>query len=192
MSVIGPIVINTVLSISTVLLMVNQHFFTCNIFDGNNADLRKWWELADNHVASVTTILTMYQILHAALAYNTGVKYRQGGLRNRSFIVIYVISFVFVSIILLLNPNFLGCMFRINCGTPEALSNLGYSIPFNAPSDYISILGHNVIPMYFRLTIFGMSTLNLFLVWLWERVVILGLGRELLIGFNGNGKLFIL
>jgi hypothetical protein len=190
MSVIGPLSINLIITLLTVIILLSQPFYACNIFNGDYVDLRKWWELADNYVGSITAIITMYQMIHAALAYNIGGKYREGGLRNWPFGVMYGIFFLLITLILFLDPNSLGCTFRINCGTASSLAALGYSVPFNAPDSFFSNTGHNVIPPYFRLVIFGLSIVNLVLIFLWERVVILGIGRQCIIKQYGDQRYF--
>lgn len=143
-SVLGPITLNLLVILFVVLIIQPAGFYKCNPFDGSHVDLRKWWELADNYIGSITAILTMYQMIHAALAYNIGSKYRQGGFKNLIFMAIYAFFFLLISLILLLDPNSLGCTFRINCGTPAALQSLGYNVPYNAPEKFYSKTGHNV------------------------------------------------
>lgn len=177
MSIMGPLIINLLFALLAIMLLFGQSFFRCHEFDGSTVDLRRWWELADNFEGAVTTIVIMYQILNAAAAFNLGTKYRQGGLQNKIFLTAYGIVFATISFLLLSDPNSLGCQFRINCGTAPALENLGYAIPFNAPTVYHAESGHNVLPLYFRVILFGLMLLNLIAVMGWELVAILGPAR---------------
>jgi hypothetical protein len=119
--------------------------------------------LADNYEGSITSIMTMYQIIHSAWEFNLGNKYRQGGIINRPFLAIYSFLFCFISLALILGASVIGCAFRINCGAPEALNSIGYSAPY-APSQFYSYSGHNVIQVYFRLVNFLVSMVNFALV----------------------------
>ena len=157
-----------------VAALSRQPFYVCNKFDPKYADLRKWWEIADNYEGSMIGILTCFQIVNAACAFNLGAKYRQGFFKNQIFIMVYLAFFVFLSCVLILDPNPIGCMFRMNCGTSSALDQLGYKVFWNAPSTYFSSTGHNVFPMYFRLIIWSIAILNLFALMMWEGMVILG------------------
>jgi hypothetical protein len=148
------------------------------------------WELADNYESSVTSIITMYQIIHGALISNLGSKYRSGGWSNVNFVAIYSICFCLITSVLLLDPNSIGCMFRINCGTGDALQNLGYKIPLSAPTQYFSNSDHNVLPMYFRWGLFAISLVNLLLFVLWEKVVVLGSVRAWAIRQFSNKEFF--
>jgi cation-transporting ATPase 13A3/4/5 len=177
-SVTGPIVINVLIALFSVVMLQSEKFYNCNVFNGRVMDLRLYWEFADNYVGSVTSIMIMYNVIHSALAFNISCKYRTGGFRNIKFAVLYTFLFTIITTILLADPNPLGCLFKTNCGTPNALIELGYSVPFNAPNNYFSKTGHNVIPIYFRYQLFALSLFNLFLVYVWEHVFILGICRE--------------
>eukprot|EP00842_Homolaphlyctis_polyrhiza_P003028 jgi/Hompol1/3726/HPOL_003341-RA len=178
MSVVGQIVINIVFVIIAVVLLFGQRFFRCNEFDGNSADMRRWWELADNFEGEVTGLMATFQILHSAAAFNLGSKYRNGFLANRSFLIVYGVVFTIVSLVLLGFPNRIGCLFHVNCGTRDALQSLGYNIAFTPPAEYFSPAGHNVMPFSFRLTLWVLTVLNLFAVLAWETFVILGPMRK--------------
>ncbi|KAI8914595.1 hypothetical protein EDD86DRAFT_235003 [Gorgonomyces haynaldii] len=177
-SVAGPVLINILFTIITLLALFGQSFYSCHQFDGANADLRRWWELADNYEGAVLSILVMYQILHSAAAFNIGSKYRRGGFSNLAFVISYGLVFTIISLVLLLDPNIMSCSFRINCGTPAALRSLGYSVPYNAPLTFFNASGHNVIPMSFRIVLFLISLGNLLSLMLWEYLVILGPVRQ--------------
>ncbi|KAL2914989.1 hypothetical protein HK105_205533 [Polyrhizophydium stewartii] len=178
-SVVGQIVINIVFSVVAVVLLFGQSFFRCREFDGTRADMRRWWELADNYEAEVTGLLGTFQILHAAAAFNLGSKYRNGFLMNRTFLVVYGVVFALITFITLAEPNALGCLFHVNCGTADALSSIGYSTSFPLPTEYFAPGGHNVMPMSFRLVVWGLSVLNLLALLGWEGLVVLGPVRQL-------------
>jgi cation-transporting ATPase 13A3/4/5 len=179
LSVIGPIVINISILAFTVAILYQQSFFRCFEFDGTYADLRKWWELGDNYEGAVIGVLTAFQILHTSCAMNIGSLYRKGFLKNKPYLVIYGLLVFILSLILILDPNPISCHFRINCGTKESLSSLGYQLWFNPPEEYFNASGHNVIPLYFRILLLGISFLNLIALMLWEGYVILGPVRKL-------------
>ncbi|KAJ3311136.1 hypothetical protein HDV04_003099 [Boothiomyces sp. JEL0838] len=154
-------------------------FYHCNQFDSTYVDLRKWWELADNYEGELIGIVTTFQIIHSACVFSLGSKYRKGFLNNKTFIAIYSIGFVLLSLLLLLNPNPISCIFHINCGTQDVLQSLGYSVWWDAPSVYFNTSGHNVIPVEFRWTVFFIVLFNLAALLAWEGFVILGPVRKM-------------
>ncbi|KAJ3321500.1 hypothetical protein HDU76_014084, partial [Blyttiomyces sp. JEL0837] len=187
-SVVGQIVINTIfLIIALVLLFGNNKaggFFNCAEFDWRVADIRKWWELADNFEGEVTGLLGTFQIIHGAAVFNIGSTYRAGFFRNPVFIAIYVSIIALLSIITLADPNPISCLFHVNCGTPEALAKLNeltgtsYKTDFiGIPSVYHSFVGHNVMPMEFRVKLWVLAMINLVVLVAWEWGVVLKFGR---------------
>lgn len=167
--------------ILAVFILFQQPFFLCDEFDGNLVDIREWWTLADNYEAATTGMMATFISLHLAAIFNVGSTYRAGFFRNWPFLAFYSVFFGILSYVLLADPNFLGCALRINCGTPEALERLGYSVPtLYVPGEYVNGPGHNVFPMYFRLTLYVLTIVNLIAGLLFENFVILGLVRRAL------------
>lgn len=158
--------------------LLSQDFYKCKAFDFSNVDLSRWWELADNYESQVTSLMLNFQIFHAAAALNIGSKYRRGTFKNWQFVTVYVTLCSILCFVVLADPNPLGCLFRMNCGTPEALRSLGYTVNFSAPSEYHSAFGHNVMPVSFRLMLIAISFANLVALLAWEGIVVLGAGRK--------------
>ncbi|KAI8917468.1 hypothetical protein BC831DRAFT_406937 [Entophlyctis helioformis] len=177
LSVVGQIVINIIFQVTVVVVLFRQRFFRCAEFDGASADMRRWWELADNFEGQATGLIGTFQILHAAAAFNIGSKYRTGFFSNRVFLAVYATVFAIISFIMLADPNPIGCMFHINCGTKEALQGIGYNVAFNTPVDYYAPAGHNVMSRDFRWILWLIAVLNLVAVTAWEGIVVLGAGR---------------
>ena len=177
-SVSGQVIINILFLIIIVAVLYQQDFYRCHEFNGSNVDLRRWWELADSYESEVTGIIAVFQILHAAAAFNVGSKYRIGSLKNYTFVVVYSIIFILLACLTLSGPSQFSCTFHVNCGTQSALEQLGYSVSFNTPNDYFSPQGHNVLPVYFRWVVLVVAVINLVVVLFWERVAVLGVGRE--------------
>jgi cation-transporting ATPase 13A3/4/5 len=178
LSVVGQIAIDVVFMAVAIVLLISQPFYKCHGFDNTKVDISRWWELADNYEAQVTSLMLIFQIFHAAAALNIGWRYRQGFIKNWKFVLVYTSLISILCYIALADPNPLGCLFRINCGTKEALQSLGYTVNFSTPTEYYSAFGHNVIPQYFRYVIICISATNLLAVLAWEGIFIQGAGRR--------------
>ncbi|KAI9317824.1 hypothetical protein DFJ73DRAFT_967558 [Zopfochytrium polystomum] len=189
-SVVGQIVINSLFTVLAVSLLFRHRFpggfLFCNEFDGRAADVRRWWELADNFEGSVTGLLGTFQIVHASFVYNIGSTYRAGWHRNYGFLLIYGAIVALLSFVTLADPNPLGCLFHVNCGTQPALRRLNadsgtrYATEFwGVPAVYHSYAGHNVMPWTFRWQLWGVAMANLVALSLFEGVAVLGWGRSL-------------
>ncbi|KAJ3105762.1 hypothetical protein HDU97_007582 [Phlyctochytrium planicorne] len=184
-SVIGQIAINVIFQIVAVIVLFSQSWFRCNEFDGRKVDVRRWWELGDNFEGEVTGLLGTLQIVFAAAVFNIGSRYRGGFFRNWIFVLVWTAIVGLISYILLSDPGTLGCLFHVNCGTPEAIRGLNaetgtsYSAEFpGVPSVYHSFPGHNIMPLMFRWTFWGLAMGNLIALVLFEWLVVQGPGRS--------------
>jgi cation-transporting ATPase 13A3/4/5 len=173
-SVLGQLIIDMVFMAIGISGLFQQSFYKCHAFAPLSVDMSHWWELADNYEAALISIFIIFQIFNAAAAINIGSRYRRGSLKNWTFVLIFVACVSIISFVILADPNPLGCLFRINCGTKESLLALGYTVNFEAPAVYHSEFGHNVFPRPFRNWILGMCILNLFVLLVWEGLVIQG------------------
>lgn len=182
-SVLGQLVINIFFLVMMTVILFRQPFFVCKEFNPANVDLRKWWEMSDNYESATLGILTAFQVLNSSCAFSLGVKYRQGFFKNKTYLLIFAALFLLLASVLLADPNPVGCAFHVNCGTSRALTELGYNVYWSAPLEYFSGIGHNVLPIYFRITIFLVAIANLVTIMAWEGLVILGPGREALKSF---------
>ncbi|KAJ3090913.1 hypothetical protein HK102_002250, partial [Quaeritorhiza haematococci] len=175
-SIVGQIIINIIFMVIVTAFLFSEPWFLCREFDGNTADVRRWWELADNFEASVTGLLGAFQIIHAAAAFNLGWRYRKGPHRNIVFLCIYTLIFSLLSYVTLADPNALGCLFHVNCGVREAVRErgYGYDILGGFPKEYHAAEGHNIMPVEFRWRLWVIYVVNLGVLMVFEGVVVLG------------------
>ncbi|KAJ3245128.1 hypothetical protein HDU78_009855 [Chytriomyces hyalinus] len=190
-SVVGMIFINCIFGIVAVVMLygertTNGNWFSCQEFDGAYYDIRRWWELADNFEGAVTGILIVFQIVHAAAVFGIGRVYRSGFFKNVIFMSIYGSILVLLSVLTLSDPNALTCAFHINCGTSAAITRLNqatgtkYATNFwGQPTEYYTFSGHNILPMQFRLRLWGLAMGNLIVLIAFQWGVVLTFGRAI-------------
>ncbi|KAJ2378711.1 hypothetical protein IW150_000632 [Coemansia sp. RSA 2607] len=177
-SIWGQTAINYAFLYGMMGLLFRQSWFRCHEFDSRDIDTSLWWLLGDNYEAEVISIVCIFQFVNAAAVYNFGYRYRRAWITNYVLAVLYSGFIAIVSILTLANPNRFSCMFRINCGNPDTLVDLGYSRPSWNISAYNSPAGHNVMPHKFRWTLWGLCVTNIVLCLMWEKFVVLGpIGR---------------
>lgn len=141
-------------------LLFRQSFFKCNEFDGAAVDSAKWWLMGDNYEAEVIALVCLAQFINAAGVYNFGFLFRASWWRNFPLVFIYACALSFVGFLLLADPNPLGCIFRINCGSSFALTAIPYPLPNFLIDDYSNPIGHNVMPLDFLYKLFGLIAAN--------------------------------
>lgn len=160
-SAISQSLVNLAFLSGAIGLLFSQSFFKCNEFDGAAVDSAKWWLMGDNFEAEVIGLVCLAQFINAAGVFNFGFLFRASWWRNFPLVFIYFGSLIFVGFLLLANPNPLGCIFRINCGSSLALTDiLHYPSPNFSITDYNNPIGHNVMPLHFRLKLFALITAN--------------------------------
>ncbi|KAJ2597114.1 hypothetical protein GGF39_003179 [Coemansia sp. RSA 1721] len=192
-SIWGQTAINYAFLYGMMGLLFRQSWFRCHEFDSRDIDTSLWWLLGDNYEAEVISLVCMFQFVNAAAVYNFGYRYRRAWITNYILAVLYAGFISAISVLVLANPNRFSCMFRINCGNPDTLVDLGYSKPSWGISSYNNPAGHNVMPHKFRWTLWGLCIVNIVLCLAWEKFVVLGpVGRvvkKLWVERKGDSKL---
>ncbi|ORY02702.1 hypothetical protein K493DRAFT_334519 [Basidiobolus meristosporus CBS 931.73] len=177
-SVLGQIVINHLFFIGAFIFLRQQPWYRCNEFDSSIVDYSKWWLLGDNYESETASFVSLYQFVNAAMVFNFGHKYRAVWWKNWRLLILWVGFLVIVMYSELADPNRLGCLLRLNCGTAEVLEELGYGYPSWYIEPYSLPQGHNVYPTDFRWKLWGLSIANMIAGILWQVVVVLGPVRE--------------
>ncbi|KAJ1666566.1 hypothetical protein IW140_005757 [Coemansia sp. RSA 1813] len=169
----GTVAINFIFLACSFAWLYNKQWFRCNEFDSSSTDIAKWWLLADNYEASVLAIVCLFQFVNNAMVVNFGYYFRRRWYRNYALIFLWAVYVAIVSIVLLAKTNWLGCRFRINCGSKDALASDFNIHPSFYIEDYNNLLGHNVIPTDSRYELWGICIGNMCATVLWQLVVAL-------------------
>ncbi|KAI7883302.1 hypothetical protein K492DRAFT_185103 [Lichtheimia hyalospora FSU 10163] len=173
-SCLGLVSINWIYMCCAFYMLYQQEWFRCNEFDSNAVDISKWWLLADNYEAEVLTVVGMFMFINNAAVFSFGYKFRRPIYRNYPLIFLWALYIAIVSYWTLADPNRFGCLFRLNCGTPQVLQELGYPVPPTYIEDYNLPLGHNIMPWDFRWRLWGLCLGNMATALLYERIIVLG------------------
>ncbi|KAJ8661683.1 hypothetical protein O0I10_002490 [Lichtheimia ornata] len=173
-SCLGLVSINWIYMSCAFYMLYKQEWFRCNEFDSNAVDISKWWLLADNYEAEVLTVVGMFMFINNAAVFSFGYKFRRPIYRNYPLIFLWALYIAIVSYWTLADPNRFGCLFRLNCGTPQVLQELGYPVPPTYIEDYNLPLGHNIMPWDFRWRLWGLCVGNMATALLYERIIVLG------------------
>ncbi|KAJ1644375.1 hypothetical protein LPJ64_003941 [Coemansia asiatica] len=192
-SIWGQTAINYAFLYGMMGLLFRQSWFRCHEFDSRDIDTSLWWLLGDNYEAEVISLVCMFQFVNAAAVYNFGYRYRRAWITNYILAALYAGFIAIISILVLADPNRFSCMFRINCGNPDTLVDIGYSRPSWDISSYNNPAGHNVMPHKFRWTLWALCITNIVLCLIWEKLVVLGpvgrLAKKWWVGRRGDPKL---
>ncbi|KAI9468142.1 hypothetical protein BX667DRAFT_534492 [Coemansia mojavensis] len=172
-SIWGQTFINYAFLYGMMGLLFRQSWFRCHEFDSRDIDTSLWWLLGDNYEAEVISIVCLFQFVNAAGVYNFGYRYRRAWITNIMLVVVYCACLSVISALTLADPNRFGCLFRINCGNSEVLSQMKYHTSVDI-KDYNSPIGHNVMPRRFRWTLWALCMVNIVSCLAYEKLVVLG------------------
>ncbi|KAJ1982948.1 hypothetical protein H4R35_000074 [Dimargaris xerosporica] len=192
-SAIGQVLINLVFLIGSIGMLFRQPWFRCNEFDAADVDAAQWWLLGDNYEAEIIALTVLYQFVNAAAVFNFGYYFRKPWWTNYIMVVLYSGFMATIMVLTLMDPNPFSCLFRINCGTPSVLVQLGYPEPTWSIAEYNSPLGHNVLPRSYRWQLWGLCLANCAANLIYEYVFVLGpMGRYLKRRFGKPDKSLVL
>ncbi|KAJ2510941.1 hypothetical protein H4217_007623, partial [Coemansia sp. RSA 1939] len=169
----GTVAINFIFLSSAFAWLYKQSWFRCNEFDSSSTDIAKWWLLADNYEASVLAFVCLFQFVNNAMVVNFGYYFRRRWYRNYALVFLWAVYVAIISIVLLAKTNWLGCRFRLNCGSKDVLASEFSIHPSFYIEDYNNLTGHNIIPTDSRYQLWGICIGNMCATVLWQLVVAL-------------------
>ncbi|KAI8322802.1 hypothetical protein GQ54DRAFT_323557, partial [Martensiomyces pterosporus] len=169
-SALGTVAINFTFLASAFAWLYSKDWFRCNEFDSSTTDIAKWWLLADNYEAMVLAIVCLFQFVNNAMVVNFGYLFRRRWYHNYALVFLWAVYVSIISTVLLARTNWLGCRFRMNCGSKGVLADeFGIHPKFHI-EDYNNIIGHNIIPTADRYELWGICIGNMCATVLWQLV----------------------
>ncbi|RYH30767.1 HAD family hydrolase [archaeon] len=166
-SVLGMLLINFLFIVLALGVLYEQDWYKCRKWDSISiADVTA---IGDNYESSVVFLVSGYQYITSAIAYNFGYTYRAGWFKNWRFIF-FVVAWTIIHFTVILYPSSLSCFFRVNCTNDNVLRG--------ATSDEVTPIqnpwGHTLMPLYFREYLLVIVIMNGVALCLWEYFVVNG------------------
>jgi hypothetical protein len=143
--------------------------------------------IGDNYEASVIFLVSGYQYISSAIAYNFGYEHRGGWFTNWRFSILsigYSIMLFYVALV----PSKLSCLFRVNCANDDVVRQVTSGggdelMPIQNPYNT------TVMPVEFRWTIAAIMFANLLANIVWEYFFVNGiLKRAMQVNRNNKGE----
>jgi hypothetical protein len=122
-SACGVLALNVAFTAISLAALFHQDWYQCRKWDGTNvqsADLN-----SDNYEAEILFLVTGYQCISIAMAFNFGYTFRASWLRNYLFVAL-ALGFSMIQFYITLVPGKLSCLFRVNCS-----NEVSFMICFN-------------------------------------------------------------
>jgi cation-transporting ATPase 13A3/4/5 len=171
-SVLGVLSINIIFTFIALVTLWNSSFFQCRRWSSKNVS--NVTTIGDNYEASVLFLVTGYQYISTAMAFNYGYCFRAGFLKNRVFVLLAV-GFTVIHFIITVYPGDLSCLWRVNCTNDHVQRGIttGFQpLPINNP------FNTTVMPVSFRWTLIVIIISNTIAVQCWEVFFINGVGLK--------------
>jgi magnesium-transporting ATPase (P-type) len=108
----GIIIIHFTFTVIALAMLFNQEWFQCRKWVPT--DMLNALVLGDNYESQIIWLVTGYQYISSAIAFNFGYEFRQGWFRNYVFIL-FVLGFSIIHFYIIFVPGKLSCFFRVNC-----------------------------------------------------------------------------
>lgn len=170
-STCGVLAINFLFTIFSLGLLFDEDWFQC----------RKWEEgaisdvtsIGDNYESSVLFVISGYQYVSSAMAYNFGFQHRAGWFQNWRF-VFFVVVWTVIHFTVVLYPSTLSCFFRVNCDNDDALRGATSSEVYPIQNPWHT----TVMPKQFREKLIILIIFNAVATSCWEYFVVNGFVAE--------------
>jgi len=166
-SAFGVLIINFCFLCIALGALWAQPWFQCRKWtsiDVSNATL-----IGDNYESSVIWLVSGFQYVGSAMAFNFGFKHRAPWLFNWRFAYL-CLSYCIIHLVVAMVPSDLSCFFRVNCDDNHLQR-------FATNSELIPIQNNwhtTIMPVEFRRVIVGIIIGNTVAVMMWEYFVVHG------------------
>eukprot|EP00977_Amphora_coffeiformis_P009653 scaffold2222_cov164-Amphora_coffeaeformis.AAC.7 len=152
-SALGVFLLNFFFTVLAITFLSHQDWYLCRQWtntDVSNADV-----IGDNFESEVIFLVTGYQYISSAMAFNFGYEFRQGWTMNRVFVAAVAV-FSFLHFYAALVPGYISCFWRVNCDdehTVLSVTSLEHT-PIQNPYHT------TVMPLRFRWTVVAIMIIN--------------------------------
>ena len=164
-SACGTLVINFVFLVIALAALFAQDWFQCRKWGSN--DVSNINTIGDNYETSVIFIVSGYQYISSAAAFNFGYSFRQNWFRNYVFVFLFLL-FTAMQFGMTISAGHFSCIWRVNCDNDHAVR----FVTDPNPMAIFNIYSTTVMPVAFRLFLFGLMVVNLVVICAWNFFVV--------------------
>ena len=126
--------------------------------------------IGDNYEAETLFLVTGYQYISSAMAYNFGYEFRQAWWRNYPFVA-FAICYTSLHFYATLTVSQLSCVWRVNCINENVVRSVS---PFTKVP-IKNAFNTTVMPVAFRRGLVGIMSINAVVIAAWDYVVVNGI-----------------
>ena len=119
--------------------------------------------IGDNYESSVIFIVSGYQYISSAAAFNFGYSFRQNWFRNYVFVLLFLL-FTAMQFGMTLSAGNFSCIWRVNCDNAHVVR----FVTDPDPKGIYNIYSTTVMPVAFRWLLVGLMVANLVVICAWN------------------------
>ena len=164
-SACGVLGINFLFLVIGLLALYSQGWFQCRKW--GSTDVSNVLTIGDNYETSVIFIISGYQYIASAAAFNFGYTFRASWFKNYIFVFFFAL-WTAVQFGATLSASKLSCIWRLNCDNDHAVR----FVTGTEPEAIYNPWNKTVMPMEFRWILFALMVVNLILVCAWDYFVV--------------------
>jgi magnesium-transporting ATPase (P-type) len=162
----GTLAINFVFLVIALTALFAQDWFQCRKWGSN--DVSNVNTIGDNYETSVIFIVSGYQYISSAAAFNFGYSFRQNWFRNYFFVLLFLL-FTGMQFGMTLSAGYFSCIWRVNCDNNHAVRTV---TSFSSPPAISNIYSTTVMPVAFRWLLVGLMVANLVIICVWNFFIV--------------------
>jgi predicted P-type ATPase len=165
-SVLGVLLLNFTFTCISLGLLTSQDWYQCRKW--GSTDISNITLIGDNYEASVLFIVTGYQYISSAIAFNFGYTFRSSWWKNYVFVIL-TLCFTIVHLVATLEPSKLSCVWRLNCTNDNVVRAVtDVAIPIN------NAFNTTIMPLSFRVKLVVLMIFNTIATSSWEFFIVNG------------------
>lgn len=165
LSACGILAINFLFLVFALLALGRQDWYQCRKWDSD--DVSNVLTIGDNYETSVIFIVSGFQYMSTAAAYNFGYSFRANWFRNYVFLFFFSLWTAFQFAATLSYTNF-SCIWRLNCDNDHVVR----SVTSTEPEAINNNFNTTVMPLEFRGILVELMLANLILNCAWDYFVV--------------------
>jgi hypothetical protein len=166
-SACGTLTINFVFLVIALAALFAQDWFQCRKW--GSTDVSNVLTIGDNYESSVIFIVSGYQYIASAAAFNFGYSFRQNWFRNYVFVFLFLL-FTSMHFGMTLSAGNFSCIWTVNCDNDHVVRSITSSVPRPINNAFST----TVMPVEFRKLLVGLMVTNLIIICAWNYFIVNG------------------
>jgi predicted P-type ATPase len=170
-SACGVLALNFAFMIISLSALFHQDWYHCRKWD--STDVSDVNNIGDNYEAQTLFIVTGYQYINSAMAFNFGYTFRSAWIKNYVFVIL-ALGWTIIQFYITLVPGKLSCFFRVNCSNENVVRGVT-----SGPIPIKNYFNTTIMPMSFRWILVSIMVSNTIAIMGYEYFIVNGLGKRI-------------